>query len=53
MPVLLSEMNLFQSISKKIGLALSELSVKRIVLTYFYALVAPEAFKSENCNYDG
>ena len=51
--VLLSEVNFFQRISKKIILALSDLSMKRIVLTHFYALFSPEAFQSENCNCDG
>lgn len=54
MLILLSEVNIFsQRISKKIILAQNELGVRRIVLTHFYALVAPEAFKSENCNCDG
>lgn len=53
MLLLLSEVIFFQRISKKIILALSELGVKKIVLTHFYALVAPETFKSENCNCDG
>lgn len=53
MLVLVSEVIIFQRTSKEIILSLSELSVKRIVLTHFYALVAPEAFKPENCNCDG
>lgn len=52
MLVFFSEVHFFKGFQRKSPLAQSDVSVKRIVLTHFYVLIAPETFKYKNCHSD-